>query len=274
MSGSEGVVFIYRSHYDGLLSKRVRWLPDRTVLDWFRRGWAAAADPSVNLDGWAAAELGGRVYGLATIFEAARQGRLPAPENVDDLSRLLNEHLYVEDKVLVEDGKVLALTDDDEVQLAYFFLERGVAEQAPDRLAYLLQEEFPLPSQVAPGPGTFVPPVEPGTLQPAGTGDGATYAVLLTFYDSDSMCWLPALRIPGVRLPEFAGYLRAVQPQGGSYSLYASDEQDEDEEELEQERWPRELLVLRALVAPGETSIGPALQRCNRYPSFEAPDRD
>ena len=32
---------------------------------------------------------------------------------------------------------------------------------------------------------------------------------------------------------------------------------------------PRELLALRALVAPGEASIEPALHRCNRYPTIE-----
>ena len=35
------------------------------------------------------------------------------------------------------------------------------------------------------------------------------------------------------------------------------------------ERWPKELLALRGLVAPGETSIEPALHRCNRYLNIE-----
>jgi hypothetical protein len=79
VSQSDGVVFVYRSHYEGLVSKRVRRLPDRTVLDWFRRGWVAAADPAAaDLDAWVAAELGGRVYGLASIFDAAREHELPA----------------------------------------------------------------------------------------------------------------------------------------------------------------------------------------------------
>lgn len=262
MSQSDGVVFVYRSHYEGLLGKRVRRLPDRTVLDWFRRGWAAAADPATDLDVWVATELGGRVYGLATIFDAARERELPAPATADELGAALAGHLYVEGEVVVGDDRVLALTDDDEVELAYFFLPPQASEQAPERLAYLLHEDFPLPSGGSAGAGAFAAPVEMGTLAPAGAGEGTTYAVLLTFYDGDSIGWLPPVAIPGVRLPRLAGYLRRVVPAGGRYACYTH-------ELVEQERWPRELLALRGLVAPGETSVEPALHRCNRSLNIE-----
>lgn len=100
MSQPDGVVFVYRSHYEGLLSKRVRRLPDRTVLDWFRRGWTAASDPATDLDVWVATELGGRVYGLASIFDAARERELPAPATANELGAALAEHLYVEGEVV------------------------------------------------------------------------------------------------------------------------------------------------------------------------------
>jgi hypothetical protein len=262
VSKSDGVVFVYRSHYEGLLSKRVRRLPDRTVLDWFRRGWAAAADPATNLGAWVATELGGRVYGLASIFQAAREHELPAPATAGELGAALAEHLYVEGEVVVEDDRVLALTDDDEVELAYFFLPPQAGEQAPDRLAYLLYEDFPLPSEASAGAGAFAAPIEVGTLAPAGDGEGTTYAVLLTFYDGGSIGWLPPVAIPGVRLPGLAEYLRRVVPAGGRYACYSR-------KLVQQEQWPRELLALRGLVAPGEASIEPALHRCNRYLNIE-----
>jgi hypothetical protein len=259
---SDGVVFVYRSHYEGLLSKRVRRLPDRTALDWFRRGWAAAADPATDLEVWVATELGGRVYGLATIFDAARERELPMPATADELGAALAEHLYVEGEVVVEDDRVMALTDDDEVELAYFFLPAQAGGQVPERLAYLLYEDFPLPSGVSAGADTFAAPIDVGTLAPAGTGEGTTYAVLLTFYDGDSIGWLPPMAIPGVRLPGLAEYLRRVVPAGGRYACYTH-------ELIEQERWPKELLALRGLVARGETSVESALHRCNRYLNIE-----
>jgi hypothetical protein len=200
------------------------------------------------------------VYGLVTIFAAAREHQLPTPATADELGAALAGHLYVEGEVIAGDDRVLALTDDDEVQLAYFFLPPRAAQQAPGRLAYLLHEDFPLPSGVGAGAGAFAAPIEMGTLAPAGAG--TTYAVLVTFYDGFSIGWLPPVSIPGVRLPGLAGYLRRVVPADGRYACYSRDL-------AEQERWPRELLTLRGLLAPEDTSVGPALHRCNLFLNIE-----
>ena len=262
MSQSDGVVFVYRSHYEGLLGKRVRRLPDRTVLDWFRRGWAAAADPATDLDAWVATELGGRVYGLATVFDAAREHELPAPATADELGAALAGHLYVEGEVVAGNDRVLALTDDDEVELAYFFLPPQAGEQAPGGWLTCCTRTSRCPAGPVRKPAPSPPRSKLGTLAPASAGEGATYAVLLTFYSGDSIGWLPPVAIPGVRLAGLAGYLRRVVPAGGRYACYTR-------ELIEQEQWPKELLALRGLVAPGETSVEPALRRCNRYLNIE-----
>jgi hypothetical protein len=126
----------------------------------------------------------------------------------------------------------------------------------------MLYEDFPLPSGVGARAGAFVAPIEVGTLAPAGTREGTTYSVLLTFCSSDSIGWLPPVSSPGVRLPALAEYQRQVVPAGGQYACYTH-------ELVEQEWWPEELLALRGLVAPGEASVEPALRRCNRYLNIE-----
>jgi hypothetical protein len=118
---------------------------------------------------------------------------VPAPATADELGAALGERLYVEGEVVVEDDRVLALTDDDEVELAYFFLSPQAAEQAPERLTYLRYEDFPLPRGVNAEAGAFAAPIEVGTLAPAGDGEGTTYAVLRTFDDGDSIGWLPTV---------------------------------------------------------------------------------
>ena len=241
--------FVYRSHYDGPLSKRVHRLPDATVLDWFRRGWTCA-DP----EAWVTAELGGRVYGLASIFEEAREHELPAPESTDQLRALLYEHLYVEgdeDSIRLDDHSLRVLTDDDEVELAYFFLDDETVKSTPDRLAYLFQT-WPLPVDAAPA-ATFDTDVYATVLAPADGGEVSTYAVFLTFYDSESIAWSPPVVLPGTGLADLAGRLRAAEP-------------GDDEE------WPVELLLLRALVAPDDRSVEAALRRCNRWPRFATGD--
>lgn len=238
--------FVYRSHYEGLLSKRVHQLPDETVLAWFRRGWASE-DPET----WIEAELGVDVYGLDSIFEAAQEEDLPCPQTTGELRALLHEHLYVEgdeDYVRLDDHSLRVRTDDDEVELAYFFLDDDVVGAAPDRLAYLLHESWPLPDQVS-QPRPFAPEVPVTVGTPVGPGEATTYAVFLTFYDGESMARSKPLAFPGVDLPALARHLRTVDAPRG-------------------DDWPPELLVLRALIAPGEDAIRPALERCNRWPGF------
>jgi hypothetical protein len=63
-----GLTFVYRSHYDGPLSKRVVHLPHASLLEWFREGWVAA-DPRA----FVRESLRGSVYGLASAFERAQE---------------------------------------------------------------------------------------------------------------------------------------------------------------------------------------------------------
>lgn len=229
--------FVYRTHYEGPLSKRVRRLPDASVLAWFQRGWRAAADGRHDIDAWIEAELGGAVYGLATVFTYARDSGAPPPASWRELGDVLRAHLYYESDLRVDAHSVRVHTDDDEVELPYFFFDDTLAAARPDRVAYLLHDGWPLPETAA------------GPDAPAGAG-AATHAVLLTFYDSDSICWQPPFTFPGVRLPGLAAHLRAASPDDGA-------------------DWPEELVVLRALVAPADESIAPALRRCNHWPSYE-----
>ena len=232
--------FVYRSHYNGPLSKHVQRLPDDCVLAWFRRG-RHADEP----DEWAAAEPRAQVYGLTSIFETDVAA---LPESTAQLREVLHGHLYVEgpaDVIRLDEHSLRVRTDDDEVQLAYFFLDDAAVAAFPDRLAYLLHEQWPLPHDAGP-PRPFEPDVPVTIVAPAGPDAVTTYAVFLTFYDGESLARTAPVAFPGVALPALAAHLRDLAPGD----------------------WPPELLVLRALTAPGEDGLGPALERCNRWPGF------
>lgn len=247
MAYRRGVHFVYRSHYEGPLSKHVVRLPDETVLAWFQRGWEADVEP----EEWVTTELGCDVYGLESIFEAARRERLPRPETTGQLRVLLHEHLYVEgdeDCIRLDEHSLRVRTDDDEVELAYFFLDDHVVTGAPQRLTYLLHPAFPLPDETDQR-STFAVEVPVNVVTEPGPDTSTTFAVFLTFYDGHSLAVAPPLTFPGVGLPTLAPHLRRAQPDAWG-------------------QWPPELRVLRALSASGEDSIGPALDRCNRWPGF------
>ncbi|MEO3821204.1 hypothetical protein [Plantactinospora sp. B24E8] len=221
------ICFVYRSPYEGVLGKHVRWLPDATVLDWFRRAWKeAAADP----DTWLRNELGVDVYGLDSIFRAATEHDLPEPTSTEHLRELLEQHLYVEGEVVVDDLGVRACTDDDEVSLAYFFLDRRLLATYPDRLAYAAHENWPLPDEAA-GPGG-VEPVTTVVISLLGDGDWETQAEVVRF--------------PGVRLPDFARHLRTTEVTG---------------------EWLDELVLLRAAIGPDD-DLEQALRTMNRWAAW------
>ncbi|MEV0136206.1 hypothetical protein AB0H83_48235 [Dactylosporangium sp. NPDC050688] len=241
------MLFVYRTHYEGPLSLRVRQIPDASVLDWFRRGWDCD-DPW----DWIDAELGGHVYGLGSIFEAARANGQSPPQTVGELGTLLRAQRYVEggtDDVRLDEHSLRVRDDDDEVELAYFFLDDEVVAARGDRLTYLLRS-WPLPGDAG-APAAFDPGCAVTVATPAGRSDATTYAVFLTHYDGRTLARMAPLAFPGVDLPGVAGHLRTADPG---------------------DDWPEELLVLRALVAPDETTVEPALQRCNRWPGFNLND--
>ncbi|GAA3456053.1 hypothetical protein [Dactylosporangium matsuzakiense] len=224
------MLFVYRSHYEGPWSKLVRSLPDRSVLGFFRRGWDED-DP----EAWLRSTLGADVYGLDTVFTRAREHGLPAPATIDELREHLRRHLYVEgpsdEYIRLDEHSLRVRTDDDEVELAYFFFDDDALAAHPDRLAYVTHA------------GAL-----PGDIIAEAAGDHTTFAVFLTYYDGASLDCPPPFAFPGLTLPELPAHLRATAPDAGT--------------------WPAELVVLRSLVGPDDASIEPALQRCNTWPGF------
>ncbi|HLK58436.1 MAG TPA: hypothetical protein VKU00_17845 [Chthonomonadaceae bacterium] len=258
LENESGLYFVYRTHYEGPLSKRIKRLPDGTVLSWFQRGWRVAAEGG-DPRAWVEEELGGNVYGLASIFQAVQEEHLPLPKTWQQLRSQLADHLYVEgdeDNIRMDQRSLRVKTDDDEVDLAYYFFEANLVRERPDRLAYLIQEGWALPEGM--GSGGFQPVMSVPSLGPIGTGDGACYCVLLIFSDSDSFDTVPHV-FPGVRLPELAAYMRAVTPQGVERRY---------EGDVWEDTWPLELLVLRTLLEPEEDNLHGALERCNLWPAF------
>jgi hypothetical protein len=272
----DGIWFVYRCPYEGPSAIRVRRLPDATPLAWFQRTWTATADEDrVQDEGdahrWVdhqlAADLGGDVYGLASLFVSApwhdpppdwdRQGRLPA-RTWQELRDLLRQHLYVEgppeDQVRVDEHSVRAKTDDDEADVAYFFIDDTLARTAPDRAAYLLLEDWRLPAGARPARSGFQAPIPIRTLAAQRPGAGTTWAVVLGV--AGDFGETPPVAFAGVRLPQLAQLLRAVRP-----AHTEPDPRDRDRLCC----WPYQLLALRALVGPADRTLGPALRRYNRW---------
>lgn len=254
MTSPQGIWFVYRSHYEGLLSKRIRRLTAPSILQWFQDKITEARTSLTPAD-IADADFGGTVHGFSSLFEAAKKDSLHTPKTTAALAKLLREHLHIEggpENIRVDEHSLRVLTSDGQVELAYFFFDDESVKKHPGYLAYLLHEGVNLPDGNAEGP--FKPPFAVHEITPAGAGEGATYAALLTFHDGKSIPG-DAVKIDGVRLPGLAAHLRSVVPD--SKTRTSSDALD---------TWPIEIRLLRALVQDGDTTIRPALTRAAAYP--------
>ena len=93
------------------------------------------------------------------------------------------------------------LTDDDEIELAYYFFDDHYLNEHPGRTAYLLHEGWRLPTSS--GKNSEKPSVTARAIQPPGSGSGVTYLVFLTCYDSSALSELDEMagpsRIKGVK---------------------------------------------------------------------------
>ena len=122
MKQLETVWLVYRSHYEGGLSKRSVRLPGSSVLDWFRHAWRETLSLEEDaIEKWVESECAGYIYGLSSIFTAAKENGLPPPNSWSELIAYLNEYLYVEGEIVHDAETIRVLTNDDEVELAYFF---------------------------------------------------------------------------------------------------------------------------------------------------------
>jgi uncharacterized protein (TIGR02996 family) len=222
------VHFVYRCHYEGPSEKYIKRFDSDTLLAWFQRHWDAlsAADGDRAHD-QAEAILGTFVYGFATLGNAIAEHDLPAPATVAELGAILEEHLYVEGEILLTEHCLQVITDDDELQMAYFFFDDLFLRDNGERAEYLLHADWRLPLACE-GEPDFAPAVEGTEFASGGSGAGQVWVCLLAYYDSGNLDDLEGPRvIPGIRLGELPVWL-LQHPPSDDWS------------------WPLELRLLRS----------------------------
>jgi uncharacterized protein (TIGR02996 family) len=280
---SVSVHFVYRSPYEGPSGKRVVHFDDTTVLDWFRAHWESHPYP-VALDREEAL-FRGQVYGFASLFDSIAEHDLAVPYEETNLWNVLAEHLAVERQLLPSPHCIQVLTDDDELELAYYFFDDEFICRNPGSAEYLLSEGWRLPDGCTePGFVTQIPTtlVEPTRFFSQGT----TYLVFLRHSEADELTHPSGgYRIEGIRLPDLTQHLATHSPLGWPFELLLLRSQllaDEDAPTPEERAFLAELREKPAegagwqmyadwLAEHGETALGArllgrALDRIGRLP--------
>jgi uncharacterized protein (TIGR02996 family) len=201
------VYFVHRTHYDSTSGKVLTRFDDDNVSDWVRRNWALGrANPE------RAAELFPfEVYGF-TIFSRAHEID-PPPDSDKALAAWLEAEIYAEGEVLCElPHLVTVLSDDDELEFVYYIFDDHYASRYPERVAFLLHDDWRLPAGSA--DKTFRPKEPVNDDEARGKGKGAIYWTCEAFEDSCNFSdgLGNAIRIKGVRVPDLARYLARHEP--------------------------------------------------------------
>ncbi|NRQ31923.1 hypothetical protein HII36_08730 [Nonomuraea sp. NN258] len=229
--------FIHRDWEAGPLCKRVGHVPGVTVLEWFRRLWEPGGLERAHAD------LGHEVYELERLRECADG----PPEDLVELRRRIRMRLWPDNELRVDEHAIRIRSMGMNLEEAFYFVDDACVAEQPERWAYPVHPSWPLPDAVVPDPAPFVPPFPCPELAPSADGDvGATYLLCTSLQARhDSLEWDRTFVFPGVRLPQLAAALRRPV-------------HDPDE-------WSGYLLDLRALVAPDDDDIAPALERFSRF---------
>lgn len=119
---------------------------DNSILTWFQRVWNSRAK-SGN-DDLSERLLGQHVYGFNSLFDTIERYNLPVPCDHYELARLLNKYIYAEGSVAYTPEVLQVLTDDDELELRYYFIDNSFIRSNPNRCAFLVHEGT-LPSNVS-----------------------------------------------------------------------------------------------------------------------------
>ncbi len=205
------VWFVCRSHYDYPATKAViKRFDEPDLLKWFRTYFKPIQDEDeayAHVQTFLGQQPGGSGYLLTRLAEE----NVPPPRSYKELLEIFQEHWPVEGEWLGQPHALQGLDNDDELEFAYYIFDDTFARKHPERVAWLIHEDWRLPTEA--GKGGFTPVCSTDDVEPAGRWEGSLYPICLAYYDSCHFSDLEgncAWRLNGVRLPQLARYLAEI----------------------------------------------------------------
>lgn len=251
------VWFAYRCHYDLPATRFVWRFEEATLLEWFCKHCQAIADDDAA-HAYVKQLFGFEPYGFGYFLTRLAEEQVPPPRTNRELHQVFHRYWGVEGEWLCQTHAIQGLDDDDEEEMAFYLFDHVFAERYPERVAWLMQEDWRLPGEAGTEP--FTPAFRTRRLKPSGSWEGTTYLVFLVCDYSSHLSDLEAegYRLNGVRLPQLARWLTRAS-----------------EEEKENSDWSVELHDLADEILGGDPECDPMekvfLQELRSNPHDDAP---
>lgn len=243
------VYFVCRSEYESPHGRRIIEYPDAAnLVDWFRAHWITredliAVEPGIasepEFDPWdwqdqiydlRVKAFGGGFYGLCE-FLTPMLDRSP-PESLADVEDFVASFggNYSEGTITMIDGAIQAITDDDEIDIAWYLFDDRFVNQFPERVLFLLNRQLELPEQS--DRESWIPSIATKTIA---DGDKATFCCFFSSQDGATITDIEGCYRVGTRLPDLGTWLRSqsINPSLNEYGGVRTE-------------WPPDLILLRA----------------------------
>jgi hypothetical protein len=203
---------IYFAYRDGYRSnhRHLRAFEAASVRDWFVQNWPKLCDEDAVED-----FLGAYPYGFP--INDLDGSEVAAPRTLKELRHKLEHHVYCE-KVLTSKHCVQVLTDDDEIDLAWYVFDEEYAAANADKLSLWFHPELPTEYSAEPYRGDFNSHKIPLGTTESGAQEVSTYFMATTIggggHLSDGQPG--AAHIEGVAVPGLLDFLRRSDAIGAS----------------------------------------------------------
>lgn len=246
--GRGKVYLVSRSEYEMPLGHRVDVFDSPDLLTWFQENWASESLEEIL------ARKGGDETGhqgssaFCDVFGDMQENK--PPRSWKALKTFLAD-CYTEGSIQFTEHAIQSITDDDEIDKAWYLFDEEFAKSNPQRASYLLHDGWKLDLAVA-DVGSPPPAVKTVIGQPArSNGIGHVHCVFISARDGMTILDMTGnFRFDGLRLPEFRNFLCESEiPSGKAW------------DGREKAAWPEELLLLRAaLLRSGPVAFDQVLE--------------
>lgn len=191
----------YKANYRQMASFQAE-----SILDWFQQHWQTLqSDKYKDL-------LGFDIYGLP-LYQVKENEEIAKPQNMDELSDSIQRLVYC-NELHADEHCLQVLTDDDEIELAWYVFDETYKQQNMDKLAvWFTKGDLPSLGElsVASTQSKQIDIADLPRLSLANDADKATYLVASPIYDGANLEDTCAVKLEGVRLPELIAKLVEIE---------------------------------------------------------------